>query len=183
MKTRRITTASRSGRHAGRQTWEGSAEEGWVVSVAGGGEDVVGDDVADGAPGEDVDEVEADGVVGLEDARELLGALVAGLEVGLAVLLGDLLRHVLPLEVEEDEAAHHQRQPRAEADHHRRLQRRPRRHGPPRRRPERDGRPRGRRQAEPGHGGRGQHGGGRGGHGPLSLGSVWVVKNQRAASS
>lgn len=56
--------------------------------------------MADGSPCEDVDDVEADGVVGLEDAGELLGALVAGLEVRLAVLRGDLLRHVLPLEVE-----------------------------------------------------------------------------------
>jgi len=58
--------------------------------------------VAERAPGEEVDEVEPDGVVGLEQGGELLGALVAGLEVRLAVLLGHLLRHVLPLEVEED---------------------------------------------------------------------------------
>jgi hypothetical protein len=147
------------------------SEEVGVVSVAGGGEDVVGDDVAERAPGEDVDEVEAHGVVGLEQGRELLGALVAGVEVRLAVLRGHLLRHVLPLEVEEDEAAQEERHARAQADHQRRAQLRARRHGPPRRRrrrAERHARPAGRRrQAEPGHGRRGQHGGGGrcGGHG------------------
>jgi hypothetical protein len=110
------------------------SEEVGVVSVAGGGEDVVRDDVAERAPCEDVDEVEADGVVGLEQPGVLLGAHVAGLEVRLAVLLRHLFCHVLPLEVEEDEAAQEERHTRAEADHQRRVQLRARRHGPPRRR-------------------------------------------------
>lgn len=83
-------------------------------------------------PHEHVDEVEPDRVVGLEQALELLCPLVAGLEVRYPVLLRHLLRHVLALEPEEDEAAQEQRQPRAEADHQRRAQLRPdRRSRPP----------------------------------------------------
>lgn len=77
-------------------------------------------------PREHVDDVEPDRIVGLEQAGELLGPLVAGLEVRYPVLLRQpLLRHVLALEAEEDEAAEEERQPRAEADHQRRAQLRP----------------------------------------------------------
>ncbi len=81
------------------------SEEVGIIAVAGGGEDVVSDDVADGSPGENVNDVETDGVVGFEEADVLLSPRIAGLEVGQSVLLGDLLGHVLPLEIEEDEAA------------------------------------------------------------------------------
>ncbi|GAB2265977.1 hypothetical protein Dimus_001008 [Dionaea muscipula] len=103
-----------------------STKEFGVVAVAGGGQDVVSDNVPDGTPREDVYDVEADGVVRLEEADVLLGPGVAGLEVGQPVLLRQpLLRHVLPLEVEEYEPPQEQRQPRAQADHHRRVQLRP----------------------------------------------------------
>ncbi|KAF7831217.1 photosystem 1 subunit 5 [Senna tora] len=99
-----------------------SSEEFGVISIARRGQDVVRDDVADGSPGQDVHDVESHGVVGLEEAHVLLGARVSRLEMGQPVLLRHLLRHVLPLEVEEHEPPHEQRQPRAEADHHRGIQ-------------------------------------------------------------
>lgn len=98
------------------------SKEAGVVAIAGGGKNIVGDDVADGAPGEDIDDVESHGVVGFEEADVFLGADVAGFEVGNAVLLRHLLRHVFPLEVEEHEPAQEQGQPSAQADHHRRVQ-------------------------------------------------------------
>lgn len=100
-----------------------SAKELGIIAVAGGGQDVVGDDVADGAPSEDVDDVEADGVIRFQEADILLSSDVTGLEVRHSVLLRkSLLGHVLPLEVEEDEPAQEERQPRAKAYHHRRVQ-------------------------------------------------------------
>lgn len=103
-----------------------------IVAVAGGGQDVVGDDVAQRPPREHVDDVEPDRVVGLEQAGVLLRPLVAGLEVRYPVLLRQpLLRHVLALEAEEDEAAEEERQPRAEANHQRRAQLRPDRRSRP----------------------------------------------------
>ena len=72
--------------------------------------------MANEAPGEDVDDIESDGIVGLEQAHVLLGLIVAGLEVGHVVLLRQpLLRHILLLEVEEHEPPQEQRQPYAQA--------------------------------------------------------------------
>lgn len=59
--------------------------------------------MANGAPSKNVDDVKADRVIGLEEADILLSPDVTGLEVGLPVLLRDLLCNVLSLEVEEDE--------------------------------------------------------------------------------
>lgn len=74
--------------------------------------------MANGTPSKDVHDVEANGVVGFEEANVLLGASVAGFEVGHPVLLRQsLLGHILPLEVEEDEPPQEEGQPRAEAYH------------------------------------------------------------------
>ena len=50
-----------------------SAEELGVIAVAGGGKDVVSHDVADGAPSQDINDVETNRVVGFEEAYVLLG--------------------------------------------------------------------------------------------------------------
>lgn len=96
-----------------------SAKELGIIAVAGGGQDVIGDDVADGAPSEDVDDVEADGVIRFQEADILLRSDVAGLKVRHSVLLRkSLFGHVLPLKVEEHEPAQEERQSRAKAYHH-----------------------------------------------------------------
>lgn len=100
-----------------------SVKELGIIAVAGSGQDVVSNDVADGTPSEDVDDVEANRVVGFEEADVLLGPRVTGLEVREAVLLRHLLRHVLPLEVEEHEPPQEEGQPCAQAYHQRWVQR------------------------------------------------------------
>lgn len=100
-----------------------SVKELGIIAVAGSGQDVVSNDVANGTPSEDVDDVEANWVVGFEEANVLLGPSVAGLEVREAVLLRHLLRHVLPLEVEEDEPPQEEGEPCAEAYHQRWVER------------------------------------------------------------
>lgn len=100
-------------------------EEAGVIAIARSSKDVVSNDVANGAPCKDVDDVEPDGVVGLEESDVLLGPDVAGVEVGLPVLARHLLGQVLPLESEEDEPAQEEGEAGAQADHQRRVELRP----------------------------------------------------------
>lgn len=72
--------------------------------------------MSDGSPHEHVHDVEPDRVIGLEQACVLLRPRVAGLEVRHAVLLWQLLRHILALKVEEDEPAKEEGEAGAEAD-------------------------------------------------------------------
>lgn len=78
-------------------------EELGIVAIARGSKNVVSDDVSNGAPGKNVDDVEPNRVVGLEKADILLGPGVSGLVVCLAILLRHLLGYILSLEVEEHE--------------------------------------------------------------------------------
>ncbi|MED6109431.1 hypothetical protein PIB30_033510 [Stylosanthes scabra] len=100
--------------------WSSFGKETGVVAVAGGGQDVVSNDVAKGTPSQYINKVESHGIVGFEDANILLCTRVTSLEVCDPVLLRQpLLRHVLPLEVEEHEPPQEQRQPCAQAYHQR----------------------------------------------------------------
>ncbi|PON88876.1 hypothetical protein TorRG33x02_153910, partial [Trema orientale] len=99
------------------------SKELWIVAVAGRGQDVVSDDVANGAPSQDIDDVEPNRVVGLEQAHVLASSLVSSLVVGHSVLLGQtLFGHVFSLEVEEHESAQEEGQPCAQAYHQRWVQ-------------------------------------------------------------
>lgn len=87
-----------------RNTRRISVEEVGVVAVARCGQDVVSHNVTNGTPSEDVDDVEANRVVGFEEADVLFGPGVSRLEVGHAILLRQtLFGHVFPLEAEEHE--------------------------------------------------------------------------------
>ena len=78
--------------------------------------------MANRSPSKNIYNIESDGIVGLEQAGDFLGAGISGLEVRLPVLRRQLLGHVLSLEIEEDEAAEEEGETRAEADHDRSVE-------------------------------------------------------------
>ncbi|CAH9128443.1 unnamed protein product [Cuscuta epithymum] len=79
--------------------------------------------MANGSPGENIHDVEPHRIVRFQQTQILLRPRISCLEVRHPVLLRQpLLRHVLPLKVEEHEPPHEQRQSCAQADHHLRIQ-------------------------------------------------------------
>lgn len=94
-----------------------STKELGIIAVAGGGQDVVSDNMANGTPSKNINNVKANWVVGFEEANIFLGTNITGFKVGDSILLGQaLFGHVLSLEVEEDEPAQEQGEASAEAD-------------------------------------------------------------------
>ena len=94
-----------------------SAKECRVIAIASGGQDVVSNNMANGAPSQDINNVESNRVIGFEEADILLGTCITSLKVCEAVLLRHLLCHVLPLEVEEHKPSQEEGEASAEAYH------------------------------------------------------------------
>jgi len=88
-----------------------------IIAIASSGQDVVGDDVADGTPSKNINNVETNWVIWFQKADIFLGTLISGLEMSHSVLLRHLLRHVFSLEIEEDESTQEEGESSAEADH------------------------------------------------------------------
>lgn len=73
-----------------------------IIAIARSGQDVVSHYVTNGAPGQNIYNVEANRVIRFEEAHILLGSGVSCLKMGYSILLRQaLLGHILSLEVEE----------------------------------------------------------------------------------
>lgn len=83
-----------------------SAKEVGIITIAGGGQDIVSNNVTNGTPSENINNVKPHRIIRLENSYKLLSPDISSFEVRLSVLLRQaLLGHILSLEVEKDEPA------------------------------------------------------------------------------
>ncbi|CAL5392337.1 unnamed protein product [Camellia sinensis] len=99
-----------------------SSKELGIISIARGSKYIVSNDVSNGTPSQDIDDVEPNWVVGFEETHILFGSRITSFEMGHTVLFGNLFGHILSLEIEEHEPAQKQGQTSAETDDQRCVQ-------------------------------------------------------------
>jgi len=95
-----------------KATWEAGVP---VIAIAGCGQDVVGNNMANGSPSKNINNVETNWIIWFQEANIFLGTLISCLKVSQTILLRHLFCHVLPLEVKEHKPSQKEWYPCAQA--------------------------------------------------------------------